>query len=104
MAVAGLVGTLAAGPALVGHLTANVLLTGLVLAILVPLLPFCLELLALRRLTAAAFGTLMSLEPAIGVVIGLVALGQVPLPSALVGVACVVAAGVGAQHTGARSF
>ena len=102
MATAGLVGALAAGPALVGHLTREVLLTGLVLAILVPLIPFCLELWALRRLTTAAFGTLMSLEPAIGVLIGLLVLSQVPGPAALVGVACVVVAGIGAQRTGAR--
>jgi branched-chain amino acid transport system permease protein len=36
--------------------------------------PFTLELLALRRLTTAAFGTLMSLEPAFALLIGLVVL------------------------------
>ena len=43
-----------------------------------PSIPFSLEMLALRRLTTAAFGTLMSLEPAIALVIGLVVLHQVP--------------------------
>lgn len=38
---------------------------GLGLAVLVPLLPFTLEMLALRRIPVAAFGTLMALEPAI---------------------------------------
>ena len=69
---------------------------------LLPVVPFTLELLALRRLTTAAFGTLMSLEPAIALLVGLVALGQVPGPLAVLGVALVVAAGIGAERTGAR--
>jgi inner membrane transporter RhtA len=64
--------------------------------------PFSLELLALRRLTGAAFGVLMSLEPAIALVVGLVALHQVPGATALAGVAFVVGAGIGAERTGAR--
>jgi inner membrane transporter RhtA len=64
--------------------------------------PFALEMLALRRLTTAAVGTLMSLEPALAVLIGLLLLGQVPGWAPLAGVAFVVAAGVGAERTGAR--
>jgi inner membrane transporter RhtA len=79
-----------------------VLLIGLGLAVLLPVVPFSLELLALRRLTSAAFGTLMSLEPAIALVVGAVLLHQVPGAAALAGVAFVVAAGVGAERTGAR--
>jgi len=75
---------------------------GIGLAFLLPVIPFTLELLALRRLTTVAFGTLMCLEPAIALVIGLVVLGQVPRPSALIGIVLVVAAGVGAERTGAR--
>jgi inner membrane transporter RhtA len=78
------------------------LLVGLGLAVLVPLVPFTLEMLALRRLTTAAFGVLMALEPAIALVIGLVALHQVPGTLAVAGIACVVAAGIGAERTGAR--
>ena len=40
------------------------------------MVPFAFELLALRRLTTAAFGTLMSLEPAIAMVIGYLVLQQ----------------------------
>ncbi|UQX88622.1 EamA family transporter [Jatrophihabitans telluris] len=92
----------AAGRQLVGHLDPGVALAGLGLAILLPVLPFSLELLALRRLTTAAFGTLMSLEPAIAVVVGLILLNQVPRPSALAGIVLVVIAGIGAERTGAR--
>ena len=67
-----------------------------------PVLPFSLELVALRRLTTAAFGTLMALEPAIGVVAGVVVLSQVPRPLQVVGVVLVVAAGVGAERNGHR--
>jgi inner membrane transporter RhtA len=102
MPVAGLVATAVAGPVVADRLTGELLLLGLGLAVLLPAVPFCLELLALRRLTTAAFGTLMSLEPAIATVIGLVALGQVPGLFPLVGIAFVVAAGLGAERTGSR--
>jgi inner membrane transporter RhtA len=102
MPVAGLVATVVAGPSVAPLLTWQVVLAGLGLAILLPVVPFTLELLALRRLTAGAFGTLMSLEPAFAVLVGLVALGQVPGLGPLVGIACVVAAGIGAERTGAR--
>ena len=67
-----------------------------------PVLPFSLEFLALRRLTASAFGTLMSLEPAIALLLGFLVLGQTPGPAPAAGVAFVVLAGVGATRTGAR--
>ncbi|MEV0810511.1 EamA family transporter [Micromonospora sp. NPDC050200] len=103
MPVAAVVATVVVGPAVLGDLTWRVLLAGLGLAVLLPVVPFVLELLALRRLTTAAFGTLMSLEPAIALVIGLVALHQVPGVGAVAGIAFVVAAGIGAERAGARS-
>jgi inner membrane transporter RhtA len=81
----------------------QLLLVGLGLAVLLPVVPFSLEMLALRRLTTAAFGTLMALEPAIALAIGLVALHQVPGWSAVVGIGLVIAAGIGAERTGARA-
>lgn len=102
MPVAGLVATAVAGPFVIPHLTPDLLLIGLGLAVLVPIVPFTLEFLALRRLTASAFGTLMSLEPALALLIGLVLLAQVPGTAAVVGVAFVVAAGIGASRSGAR--
>ena len=104
MPVAGLVATLTVGPAVFDRMSPEILLIGVGLAILLPVVPFALELLALRRLTAAAFGTLMSLEPALAMVIGLTVLGQVPSALAVVGIVFVVAAGVGAARTGARTI
>ena len=103
MPVAGLTATMVAGPSVFGRLTPEVLLIGFGLAILLPVVPFALELLALRRLTTAAFGTLMCMEPALALVVGLIVLKQVPGPSAVAGICFVVAAGIGATRTGTRS-
>ena len=100
--VAGLVATLVVGPSVAGLLTWEIALAGLGLAVLLPVVPFILELLALRRLNTAAFGTLMALEPAFALVIGLVVLSQVPGILPLLGIVCVVVAGIGAERTGAR--
>ncbi|WP_312872222.1 EamA family transporter [Amycolatopsis dendrobii] len=102
MPVAGLVATVVHAPAVAGELTWPLVLAGLGLAVLVPVVPFSLEMMALRRLTASAFGTLMSLEPAIALVLGLIVLHQVPNVAAVAGIAFVVAAGIGAERTGAR--
>jgi inner membrane transporter RhtA len=102
MPVAALTATVVAGPSVFGRITPELLLLGVGLAILLPVVPFALELLALRRLTTAAFGTLMCLEPAFAMLIGLVALGQVPDELAVVGIGFVIAAGIGAERTGAR--
>jgi inner membrane transporter RhtA len=102
MPVAGLTATLVAGPGVLDVLTPEVFLVGIGLAILLPVVPFMLEMLALRRLTTAAFGTLMALEPGFAMLIGLVALGQVPDVLAVVGIGFVVTAGIGAERGGAR--
>ena len=103
MPVAAVAATLAVGPLVIGRLSWPVLGIGLGLALLVPVVPFSLELLALRRLTASAFGTLMSLEPAMGLLIGFAVLDQVPRPGAVAGIVLVVTAGIGAERTGARA-
>lgn len=89
-------------PQAAGHLTAGVVAAAAGLALLVPVLPFALELLALRRLTSAAFGTLMALEPAIGVLLGALVLHQRPTPTQVVGIGLVVVAGAAAQRGGRR--
>ena len=101
--VAALAATLVSGPAVIGDLTPHLLLAGFGLALLLPVIPFSLEMYALRRLTTSAFGTLMCLEPAIALAAGLALLGQVPRVWSLVGVAFVIAAGLGAERSGART-
>ncbi|AZI59604.1 EamA family transporter [Nakamurella antarctica] len=97
-ATAGIIGI----PQAAGHLTVNVLAVGAGLALLLPVLPYAFELLALRRLTTAAFGTLMAVEPAIGLLLGLIVLHQRPSLIQLLGIVLVVAAGAAAQRGGRR--
>jgi inner membrane transporter RhtA len=102
MPIAGVVGLLVAHPDPAVALAPDLVLAGLALAVLLPVIPFALEMLALRRLTTTAFGTLMSLEPAVALIVGLVALHQTPAVGPVVGIMFVVVAGAGAQRSGAR--
>ena len=72
--------------------TSEHLLKGLGLAVLSSLLPYSLELLALRRLAASVFGILLSLEPAVAALAGLLVLGQRLDVLPVVGLALVVLA------------
>jgi inner membrane transporter RhtA len=65
------------------------------LAILIPVLPYVLELSALRKLSTRTFGILMSAEPGIATFMGAVLLAQVPGPVQAAGFVCVIAATVG---------
>jgi inner membrane transporter RhtA len=89
-------------PQVAGHLNIGVIAVSIGLALLFPVLPFALEMAALRRMTHAAFGTLMALEPAFGVLIGLLVLHQKPSILKTAGILLVVAAGAGAQRGGRR--
>jgi inner membrane transporter RhtA len=90
-------------PQAAGHLDVATIAAAAGLALLLPALPFALEMLALRRMTHTAFGTLMALEPAIGVILGFLVLGQRMAPMQLVGVTLVVVAGATAQRGGQRT-
>jgi inner membrane transporter RhtA len=102
--VSAVVATVVSGPVVIPRLTPHLILVGFGLALMVPVIPFSLEMNALRRLTTSAFGTLMCLEPAFAVIAGLGVLHQVPRLWSLAGVAFVVAAGLGAERTGARAL
>jgi inner membrane transporter RhtA len=65
---------------------------GLGLAVLSSLLPYSLELLALRRLAANVFGILLSLEPAVAALAGLIVLDQKLHALQVVGLVLVVVA------------
>ena len=70
------------------------------LALLVPLIPYALEMIALRRMSTSSFGILMSLEPAIGALAGFVVLSQPMTALQIAGTVLVVAASAGATATG----
>ena len=85
-----------------GQISLSVLAAAAGLAILLPVLPLAFELLALRHMTQTAFGTLMALEPAFALLLGLIILKQEPSPTQLAGIMLVVLAGAGAQRGGRR--
>ena len=84
------------------ELTPEILLRGLGLAVLSSLLPYSLELLALRRLSAPVFGILLSLEPAVAALAGLLVLDQRLDLLQVVGMSLVVVASVLVLGVGAR--
>jgi inner membrane transporter RhtA len=68
------------------------------LALIGNVLPYLLELLALRLVPAATYGVLISLEPAVAAMVGLVVLGQSLSTVDVVAIGCVVAASAGASR------
>jgi inner membrane transporter RhtA len=94
--------TLPLGLGSVPRWTGETLVKGLGIAVLSSVLPYSLELLALRRLTAKVFGILLSLEPACAALAGLIVLGQVLRPTQLAGMTLVVAASALVLGLGAR--
>jgi len=62
------------------------------LAVLTPLLPYALELMALRKMSTRAFGIFMSMEPAISAVLGYMILAQRLSVRQISGIGCVVVA------------
>lgn len=83
-----------------GLLEPWVLLAGLGVALLSSVIPYSLELEALRRMPPKVFGVLMSLEPAVASLVGLVLLGEILGLTQWLAVLMVVAASVGATRMG----
>jgi inner membrane transporter RhtA len=97
LAIAMTIAALLVAPAGVGTAgsalwTPEALWRGAIIAVLSSVLPYSLELIALRRLAANVFGILLSLEPAVAALAGLFVLGQHLETPQLLGMACVVAA------------
>jgi inner membrane transporter RhtA len=74
----------------------ELLAAGVVVALASSVIPYSFELEALRRLPARVFGVLMSLEPAVAAVAGLVVLGQALALREWLAIALVVIASAGA--------
>jgi inner membrane transporter RhtA len=83
------------GPGVLGRGTAVALLSSVI--------PYSLELIALRRTSARAFGVLLSMDPAIAALAGLVVLGQHLAGSELAALGLVVSANLGSALTPGRS-
>lgn len=66
-------------------------------------LPYTIDMRVMQRLAPATFSVLQSLFPAVGVLVGLLALGQVPGVLELIGVVAVSVASMGALRAAARA-
>jgi inner membrane transporter RhtA len=73
----------------------GVLAGGLGVAMLSSLVPYSLELIALRRLSAGRFGLLMCLQPAVATLAGVIVLGESVTAVLVIALLMVVAASVG---------
>ncbi|MFW5419298.1 EamA family transporter [Nocardiopsis sp. CNT-189] len=103
LAIASVVGAFAMAPAGVAEggaalLDWRLLLIGLAVGLLSSVVPYSLEMQALRRMPTRVFGILMSLEPAAAALVGLALLGEVLSGWQWLAIGCVVAASVGATR------
>jgi inner membrane transporter RhtA len=100
MAVAAIV-TIPFGVAAGERIAADprLLLAALGVGLLSSVVPFSLELEALRRIPVRVFGVLMSLEPAIAALVGLVLLGEALGMREIGAIGLVVTASIGATRT-----
>lgn len=90
---------LGGGGVVTAVLSPHLLLLALACSLLASLIPYTLELSALRRLPRHVFGILLSLEPAIAALAGLALLSQPITPLALLAIVLVVAASIGTTLT-----
>ncbi len=85
-------------PGLVAAPDLDLVLFTLLIALLFPMVPFLLEMVALQRMSRTAYSTFSSLEPAVALVMGLVVIGQAPALVQVAGMVLVVVAGAGAAR------
>jgi inner membrane transporter RhtA len=81
------------------HIDARALVGALAVAILSTALPLSLEFEALKRMTARAYGVIVTLEPVAAAVVGALILGQALPPNAVVAITCVTLAAIGVTLT-----
>jgi inner membrane transporter RhtA len=80
-------------------LAPTTLALGAAVAVLSSVLPYTLELLALRRLPSSTFAVLMSLEPALAAAAGFLILDQTLSATESLAIALVIGASMGAVRT-----
>jgi inner membrane transporter RhtA len=85
------------GVKVAGH--GEAILIGLVIAVASSAFPYWLEMVAIRRVRAATYGVLLSVEPAIAALAALAVLGQRISPLEAAAMAAVMAAAAGASWT-----
>jgi inner membrane transporter RhtA len=103
LAMASVVAVVMLGPLLLtvdgdALMDTRILLIGAAVGLLSSVVPYSAELTALRRLPAATFGVLMSLEPAAAALAGLAVVGEDLAAVQWAAIGCVVVASVGATR------
>ena len=81
----------------------QLLIIGVAVALMSSVIPYSLELTALRRIPRGVFGVLMSLEPAAAALAGMVVIGEFLRPTQWIAIGCVVAASIGTTSALRRS-
>jgi inner membrane transporter RhtA len=76
----------------------DLLATGAAIGVLSSVIPYWLEMEALRRISTQLFGVWMSLQPAVAALIGLALLSQRLSPAEWIGICCVVIASAAASR------
>lgn len=77
----------------------SILPVGLAVAVLSTALPYSLEMIALTRLPTRIFGTLMSMEPALAAISGMVFLGETLTLTQTLALCSIIAASMGSTLT-----
>jgi inner membrane transporter RhtA len=80
----------------------RVLLFGALVGLLSSVIPYGLEMVALRSIPSGVFSILMSIEPAVAALAALLVLGEKLSVVEMVAMACVVVASIGATRTAAK--
>lgn len=83
-------------------LSPAILLYGVGIGILASAIPYALEMIALKAMPAKTFGLMMSLEPAVAALLGLVILHELLTPLQWLAVALVIIASAGSSLTASR--
>ena len=91
------VGILSAPPT---FFSASVVLPGIAIAVLSTALPYLLDMVALTRLPTRTFGVLMSVEPAIGALTGLLFLDEKLSVSQWIAITLIILASIGVTASG----
>lgn len=107
LAIGSVVGVVLLGPPGIAEggtalLDWRLVLLGLAVGVLSSVVPYTLELTALRRMPPRVFGVLMSLQPAAAALVGLVLLGEMLTVWQWVAVVCVIVASAGSTRTSDR--
>uniref|UniRef100_A0AAU2JYX4 EamA family transporter n=1 Tax=Streptomyces sp. NBC_00049 TaxID=2903617 RepID=A0AAU2JYX4_9ACTN len=102
LAVAAVVAAPFGAPGTVANLSWEVAAAAAGIAVLMPLVPFLLEMKALQRMTKTTYGTLAGLEPAVSLLAGVILIAQTPTVVQAAGTALVVMAGIGAARGASR--